>query len=373
MALTDRYVSSTGTDTWANATNSATPASWATMLTDAVAGDRVNVKADGTYTLAATSTMTGAGSTTSPIIIRGYASTIGDGNLGRTNSNGELITTNMPLIAYNDTFKLTILGATIIESLKITTNNNTSSVSLGANSAIKSCVIINSSNATGANTITPITMDTILDSDLTLSNPNAAAVNVQLNNTTVRLFGNRIKGGICVQTGSGHIILVGNVIFGAVNCIKTTVAGGIVTAFQNTLVGSSGDAISIVTASTAMHAIVNNMITDNGAYGVNLTSAAAEPVFAYNRFRDNTSGHINLGTDWTTGTSWGHVTTDTGGPETDYTDQSTNDYSLISASPAKAAGWFRHLDIGALQREEPAGGGTDTTRFPSFRSRLRLR
>jgi len=53
----------------------------------------------------------------------------------------------------------------------------------------------------------------------------------------------------------------------------------------------------------------------------------------------------------------GHVTTDTGGAETDYTGAGSTpfDLTLIADAPAKAAGTVPYLDIGALQRQEPAG------------------
>lgn len=75
-AITERYVSSTGTDTYANSTSSSSPMSLATAITNAVANDRINIKADGTYSIASPGvTISAAG----PIFWRGYTSTIGDG------------------------------------------------------------------------------------------------------------------------------------------------------------------------------------------------------------------------------------------------------------------------------------------------------
>lgn len=357
MALTERYVSSTGTDTWANATNSATPASWATMLTDAVAGDSVNIKQDGTYTLAASSVMTAAGSTTSPIVLRGYKTTIGDGNTGRTNGNGALTVTNMPVISFDATFKLTVLGATILESLNISTNNSATSVSLGANCVVRNCKIANPSNNSAAGIFTATAgPSVIIGNDLLLTNANAASVNINGSNITHRIIANRLQGGIAISTTSGHIISAFNVFLGTTTHIRTTSAAGMVTSISDDLQGASADGVAIVTTSTALHCFANGMLTDNGAFGINFTSAAAEAVIASMRYRDNTSGPTNLGTDWVSATSWDIVSTDTGGPETDYTDAATQDFRLISASPAKAAGILPYLDIGALQRQEAGGG-----------------
>lgn len=75
-AITERYVSSSGTDTYANSSNSATPMSLTTAFANAVANDRINIKADGTYTISSPGvTISAAG----PIFWRGYTSTIGDG------------------------------------------------------------------------------------------------------------------------------------------------------------------------------------------------------------------------------------------------------------------------------------------------------
>jgi hypothetical protein len=121
-----------------------------------------------------------------------------------------------------------------------------------------------------------------------------------------------------------------------------------------------------------LQCIVNNMITDNGGYGIDGVEAAKAVFAAYNRTRDNTSGADNLATDWLAATKYGHVTTDTGGASTDYTNSGSNDYTLISASPAKGVGIWPYRDIGALQRQESGGSGA-VPRFglasagPSFR------
>jgi hypothetical protein len=356
MALTERYVSSTGTDTYANSTNPSTPMSLTTALANAVAGDRINVKADGTYTRAASDAAAASGTTTSPIIYRGYSSTIGDGNLGRTNGNGALITTNMPVIAYDAGFSLTVLTLTLLESLNISGNVSTGAVIPGANSCIKSCKIVNASTNSAAAGITFTTNDVAFDCDVELTGASGGNAAIASTAGVIRVLFCRIKGGPAAGVSmTGSSTVVGNVIFSsATNAIKSG-GGSIHTILLNTLVGASSTGILMTTGSTNLSVFIGNMITDNGAYGLNWVSAAGAGLNAYNRYRDNTSGNINLGTDWTTATSYANVTTDTGGPETDYIDQSTGDYRLISASPAKAAGWFPYMDIGALQRQEAGG------------------
>src|ERR1043166_3403877 len=100
MGLTDRYVSSSGTNTYSASTSSSTPMSLSTAMSNAVAGDRINIKADGTYSRSADTSPTNSGSQTSPIIWRGYKTTPGDGYQGRTSGSGALSIANMPLINF---------------------------------------------------------------------------------------------------------------------------------------------------------------------------------------------------------------------------------------------------------------------------------
>src|ERR1700675_3337465 len=169
MALTDRYVTSTGTDTYANSTNSATPMSLTTAFANAAAGDRINIKV-GTYTRSASDTPANAGTVTSPIIYRGYSSSIGDGNLGRTNSSGALITTNMPTIAYNSTFRLVTTNAfVILESLQMTTLFSGVGVTLAAETVAKSCLFVNSSTNAAAVALASGIRAVIFDCDISLT------------------------------------------------------------------------------------------------------------------------------------------------------------------------------------------------------------
>jgi len=89
MAITERYVTTTGAGAH-DGTSEADAFSWAEMITDLNTprvGYRYNVK-QGTYSLSATTTLTGDGTATSPNIIRGYKTTIGDATLGRTTDAG---------------------------------------------------------------------------------------------------------------------------------------------------------------------------------------------------------------------------------------------------------------------------------------------
>jgi hypothetical protein len=313
-----------------------------------------------------TDTISRSGSSTSPIIIRGYAAAIGDGYQGRTSNNASLVTTNLPSITYTSG-RLPISGSWIIlESLSISGAGNIATVTVSVDGAITRCVVANSSTGVSANAIGASARCVIFDNDLSLTGGSGGMATVNLANaSTVRICGNRITGGpapgITATTSASAI--VDNVIYSSGGAgIVYTNTGGAATVYGNTIVSGSSDGIDIVTGSTVLQFAANNMITDNGGYGIDANSAAVAVFAAFNRTRDNTSGAENLATDWLAATKYGHVTTDTGGPETDYTNAGSADYTLISGSPAKGVGHFNYRDMGALQRQETGGSGGGSQR-----------
>lgn len=336
--------------------------SWASMITEinagSAAGNRYNVQGTITRTTT-TDTITGDGTSTSPVIIRGYATTIGDGYQGRTNSNGALITTHMPNVSYT-TGRLDAAGAgwCLWESLNITGATNNHLFTAGENSVIARCCIANAStdaNARGIYIFNGVVQ--IADNDIAAGGPY-----VLRSASNMTIVGNRIAGGstaaieLANVSGVRLYTIVGNVIYASsgIGIAKATAAGYLV-AIGNTIVGNTGSGININTGSTVLDVVVGNMITDNGGYGIDGVSAANAVFAAYNRTRDNTSGALNLATDWLAATTYSHVTTDTGGQATDYVNAGANDYTLISSSPAKGVGLFAHRDIGAVQHADASG------------------
>lgn len=374
-AIREVYVSSGGTNTNWTGTSScsdqnaggaaggkAVPCGWGTMLTNAAAGDRVNVLA-GTYSRTSSGdALTNAGTATSPIIIRGYTTTPGDGYQGRTNTNGPLITTNMPLIQYT-TGKWTGTQAFIIfDSLNFTSAATTSPTTLasGADCLVIHCQVKATGSNAGANALSLGARAIGFDCDV--ENTNAtSSVAVAVSGINSVLDSCRVKNASSTNAAVGNfgsaVVIYGNVIYSsAANGINVATTS---TAFirNNTIVSNTGAGVNIASATTGNQKIIGNMITDNGAAGIEMNSTGNAAFLAYNRTRDNSSA-VNNGGDWTTATTLNHVTSGAG--TSDYTNAGSQDYSLISTSPAKAANFQAYSDIGALQRQE-AGAATTTS------------
>lgn len=336
----------------------------------AVAGNLICVKS-GSYTLTATDTIACSGTSTLPIRIIGYnstrptATTSGDGYLGRTNSNGPLITTNMPAYAYNATFRLNATGTFIsIESIVFSVAGAGVSnyvVTLAADSTIRACSVTNpSTNSASAGVFASSNRNAVIDCDVFVTGATGGTTGIHSTATGGRVIGCRVKTSSASAPGitvAGSTIVMGCTVYGCPGIgISINSTGSACAIVGNTIVGNSGDGIDVITGTTGLQFIGNNMITDNGGYGIDFNSTAVGGVLFNNRFRDNTSGNINSGTGWADATSWNHVTTDTGNYTTDYADYSSNDYRLIAASPAAGAGIPVPASIGALQRSATGGG-----------------
>lgn len=351
-AITEHYVTDSGTDTWANCTNSATPCSWATAVANAAAGDRANVKV-GTYSRTNTvDSIAGAGTVTSPVIFRGYSSTIGDGYQGRTNGNGDLVTTNMPTITYTTTGRLTMNNNyVILESLNISGAPSNAVVQLTQGSTMVTSKVVNSSTNSAAVAIQQTNAQGIVfNCDATLSGASGGDSAIQTG-ATARIIGNRVKGGPSVGikvTGSSPVVAFNTVFASTGNGIATTLNSALPTLLFNTIVGGGADGINIVTGTTTLQCAIGNISTDNTGDGIDLTQTSIAMFAAYNRLRDNANAYNNAG-DWLTATKYGDVTSGAG--TSDYVNAGSNNYNLIPTSPAIGVAQPLYLDMGALQAQ----------------------
>ncbi len=361
MAITERYVSSLAGG--GGSGTSGSPWTLSEAISSAAAGDRINIKADGTYTRGASDTFGTAGTATSPIVWRGYTTTIGDATTARS-SGGAIDTTNMPTISYSATYQLNNTGANnVFESINFTGNRSGAVVTVaGSDSCIINCKVANSStNASAKGVDITSTRGSVVNSDVSIGASGGTCAIDVANGTNCRVIGCRVTatGSVGIRCASNAII-VGNTIYTCgTNGIYMNASTGTPVIAGNTIYGCAGDGINVINTATNPQFIVGNHVTDNGAYGINVNGASCAVMSAMNRTRDNTSGASSGAADWFTGTSIRNVTTDSGGDTTDYTNPagSPPDLSLIAGAAGISGGYSYLNDIGANGTPIVTGGG----------------
>ena len=360
MAITERYVTSGA----AGGGDGSVGNPW--TLTEAfanmVAGDRINVKADATYTRTASDTVTPDGTATSPIIIRGYTTTIGDATLGRS-SGGALNSSKMPTIAYDATFQLNASGAGFIiwEGLKITHARAGNAFQPGTDSVVYGCICTNTSTSNVSNAIRHSgSRVQYIDCDFSAVG-SSGSVAAAIYSAPEIVLGCRIiaTDGDGIRVGSGVKYLANNTIIAARFGIATESTTSSLTAFNNTIVGGS-NGIEILTATTAAQVLVANHITGQSGYGINFNTSTCTKFLSNNRFRDYTSGAYSGDGDWGTGTKMRDIDSGaTGTDADDFVDAGTQDYSLKAGAAATSNGVGYLIDIGASGSPVVSGGGSN--------------
>lgn len=368
MAITARYVTAGGTDTYANSTNPATPMSLTTAFANMAAGDEIWVK-KGNYTARATDTPTPDGTGPSPIIFHGYNATTGDLDTPTYNTDGSLVTSDYPVIEYNAAARLSANGADRIiwRNLRVGVAGagfSGAAMIVGADCVVHQCYVYNPSTNAAAVALSIAARSIVENSDFALTGASGGTAALQLSNVATKVVNNRIIDSQTVGITAVNMgcVIVDNVFFQAVvgPCIAFTTATASHEIFirgntiQGKATGFQGPAVSLTTPSY----FGDNHITDMSAAAIlSLQDATAQVPgwFSHNRFRDNTV-NVDGYDDWFSGSNIATVTTDTGGAATDYVDTTTNQYGLISAAPGVGKATVPNRDIGALQRS-PAGSG----------------
>lgn len=353
--ITERYVSSAaggGGDG-----SSGAPWTLAEAISNYSAGDRMNLK--GTFTLSGGVTIP-AGAIDQPSIWRGYSTTITDGYQGRTNGSGALVTTNFATIACGASYYVTAINNyTVLENLNITGSRSGYVVDNShVASAIVNCRVENSStNAAAFGLVT----GNAFNCDIVMSGATGAYTACKMN----------VVGGLheCQiwRASSDASIGVGFATYTNGVIDKCTIHGATGTGIKcdnmsmpwilNCTIQGQTTAISTYNGAAAkMLYVTNCMITDCTASFTNPYAAtAAHYAGLYgNRTRDN--GAVSGFGDWP---AWNEVTTDTGGPETDYESAATGDLRLIAASPAVQSSVPPYGDIGAQQAVATGGDAPD--------------
>jgi hypothetical protein len=352
VAFTERYVSVAGAGAH-DGTSEANAWTLAEAITNAVAGQRVNIKA-GSYSQGAATLP--VGTPASYLVWRGYNSAIGDLDAQGRNSNGTLNTTNFPAITV--TGIIVVGDYSPVQNLSFT--GALSSTLLGGVNpdgwSLIRCSVVNSQNNSAARCVLMDNSCAVIDSDLYCSGADHASP-LDADVSTL-VYGSRIRGTsasrslVTIDTGTvvrnAFIGPAGNgVLFQTINSLVVHLVSG------NTFY-DVGTAVSLPAASmVAIVVLINNHATDSTKWIDNLNSATATTsvIEANNRLRDITTPRTGVET-----VTFGEVTTDTGGHATDYTDATNGDFGLISGAPGRAVGLPVNTDIGAYQHTDARGG-----------------
>ena len=336
MAYTERYVTQAAGG--GGAGTSGDPWTYAEAFTNAVTGDRVNIKSDSGYTTTSDH-QPNAGTSTGFIIFRGYDTTFGDlDNLGR-NADGSLNITGFPVITVTEeqhvnsfiVYQNLVFTAAISDYMFLTGTLN--------NIHFISCKITNTQNNSLASLMTLNLKEKLINCDFECTGASHATMIILKDDTVV--YGCRFKPannkGLNMENGA----LVGNVFIGS-GIVDTNMVGVRVAArndgcwvIANNTFYNFHTAIELDNIGNANTVpIINNHVTDCAVYIQEDQGVAYDTLELNNRTRDNTTPRASTGDNVVIG----EVTTDTGGPETDYTDESTDDLSLITGAPGRDAG-----------------------------------
>lgn len=365
MALTERYV--TATAAGGGDGTSGNPWTLTEALATAAAGDRVNIKS-GSYARTATDAPTNDGTIVTPIVFRGYNTTIGDlDTQGRLNGNGNLDTTNFPVLTYDATFMLNLAGSNYVIYANLSIVGNRTGVvfnAVGSYDIVYKCLVTNSNNDASAGGLSIDYLALNCDVNMTAASGTLYAINLAGANGS-KCIGCRVRNtpGLGIRCTGSHASVIGCTVVNSggdgISWTSTTV-GHYAPLIYGCTVYSANDGIKFPNAAhTVPMIVVNNMITDCASYAVNsLYAGTAQElaVFANNRTRNNTLGTINGFDNWAEGSTWNHVISYVGdgtNAAQDYANTATGDLNLVLTSPAIGHGVVPYTDVGGLQKKKP--------------------
>jgi hypothetical protein len=282
-ALTAHYIAADGAATWAESTSDATPCSWATMLSNATAGDEVRV-APGTYSLSAASTFSSAGTAASPLKIRAWPAVA----ISRPNQ-GALATTGMPALEYGASYSITLPMYTVMEGFVINGSRNGALVNIGAYARLATCVVTNAANSVSAVAVQVSNNGLIENVDGYCTGATSAgyaiAAGASCRVAYCRASNAASAGSGCFQGGSGSNFL---------GCVALPSSGtginvtdSVVTVDHCTIQGQSGAGIQLPNSAKSGLAVYYSIITDCGYAVKNLYSLTNQVYMVGCRTRDN--------------------------------------------------------------------------------------
>ena len=189
--------------------------------------------------------------------------------------------------------------------------------------------------------------------------------------TTVYMYGCEVSrcGGAGISPGAGEMVICNSIIaHNSGDGINSSATGGNTIPVQVigcTIHGNTGDGIEFTGNNCVNHTILNNSITANGGYGLKFSGTTPhDAVVEYNNF-----GNASDSTNNTSGSASGFTLSATNlTVAAGYTDASAGTRNFAPGTNLKAAGFpastatmaagqtgsTTYVDIGAVQRQEPA-------------------
>lgn len=281
MALTERYVSSTA-DGSGNGTSENSPWTLAQALTNASAGHRVNVK--GSFTLSADFSPSNAGTNQSPIVWRGYQTSIGDLNNQTRDVSTGLLSTDTLVNINTNSYKVVLKNYNIFANFYVHGNNANSLVASGNNNLLIN--IYSLQHYTGASTIEAISLtasSVAINCDARMDygdGPACAAASYS------SFIGCNSYGGASAYDCTDNTLanFVASTGRGAGNGAYLSASSG--SSFMR-VVGCtlSGNNYSVSTAASARNSatlVINTLINEPGASAYYTTSSSAAPIVTVN-------------------------------------------------------------------------------------------
>jgi len=318
---------------------------------DATNGDQINVKAGTTETLVAALDVAtyGTPAMTTPLIFRGYTSTAGDGGIGVVSGGGSV-----------SIFASTTLNYVMFVDMHLT--NTGSNIIVQGNDG---CVLVNCELDTSSGIAIDCDNKTHVINCYIHGCTGTYAIMCAADSS---VYGNFINSGV---TTAGISIADGYVAHNVVK-LSATNAKGIIfsdntSVFNNSVFATAGTNVGIAGSGSGrdMAQIFNNIVegfSGFGGVGYDFSSTDHTYLWGYNAAYNNTTNK----------SASGEIMVDIGGDiipltASAFTDPSTNDFSVTTEVKALALpaftgggttpGTTQYLDMGAAQRQEPAGGG----------------
>jgi hypothetical protein len=337
MAYTERYVTSASSG---GIGTEGDPWTLAEGLDQADDSDRLNVLSDAGYSIGADA-LTNAGSYNGRIVIRGYNSTIGDLEGQGRNADGTLNVTGFPVITV--TGSLTSNAFSIWQNLYITGSLTAAIFNSSSPDSVTmiSCKIENTASSASAVAANFDNDSVLINNDYICTDGTHGTICSSDSRAIwagCRFVGNSTSA-IWLTCREGTIV---GCAFISLGSSGTTRAINFETVGNQPLISNCtfynfGTCILVPNAGTTQNLVlVNNHATDSSKWLDNLFigTATYDIIEVNSRTRDNTTPRTGFGDSL----NIAEVTTDTGGPETDYENAAAGDITLIAAAPGVDAG-----------------------------------